>query len=381
MIQINRHNYEEFFLLYVDRELSPAAVTAVEQFIKDNPDLADELTALQQATLPLEDALVFDKTSLFRNAENEISLENSTEQFLLYVDDELTPAERQSVETFVLQHPSLQESFVQLKQTKLPAEHIPFPDKQLLYKKESDRKPVIYMRWVRMVAAAAVIAFGFFLWDFSGSTNIQANGEEALAALPNNNNKTNTINQSGEASGEIMEGKTPSTEIASTQKNDVIVPAATLPVNNSIQIAPKDLQANNTKLVAAIQPDVDLRTRPELIIEKQHTISSDDIVKPSINTKTLQEMVANATNTEREMMKIATPELEEPIDKEVLAQQVVYRELDTETDSNNKSLLIGSVEINKDKLRGFFRKAASIFKSKKSEEAQTSGTNPTRSLK
>lgn len=381
MIQINRHNYEEFFLLYVDRELSPAAVSAVEQFIKDNPDLADELTALQQATLPLEDALVFDKTSLFRNAENEISLENSTEQFLLYVDDELTPAERQSVETFVLQHPSLQESFVQLKQTKLPAEHIPFPDKQLLYKKESDRKPVIYMRWVRMVAAAAVIAFGFFLWDFSGSTNIQANGEEALAALPNNNNKTNTINQSGEASGEIMEGKTLSTEIASTQKNDVIVPAATLPVNNSIQIAPKDLQANNTKLVAAIQPDVDLRTRPELIIEKQHTISSDDIVKPSINTKTLQEMVANATNTEREMMKIATPELEEPIDKEVLAQQVVYRELDTETDSNNKSLLIGSVEINKDKLRGFFRKAASIFKSKKSEEAQTAGTNPTRSLK
>lgn len=379
MIQINRHNYEEFFLLYVDRELSPAAVTTVEQFIKDNPDLADELTALQQATLPLDDALVFDKTSLFRNAENEISLENSAEQFLLYVDDELTPAQRQSVETFVLQHPALQESFVQLKQTKLPAEHIPFPDKQLLYKKESDRKPVIYMRWMRMVAAAAVIAFGFFLWDYSGSTIIPANGEEALATLPNN--KTNTINQSGEASGEIMEGKTPSTEIASKQTDDVIVPIATSPVNNSIQIAPKDLQATNTKLIAAIQPDRDLNTRPELIIEKQNTISTDEIVKPTINTKNLQQMVANSAIAEREMMKIAAPELEEPMDKEVLAQQVVYRELDTETDSNNKSLLIGSVEINKDKLRGFFRKAASIFKSKKSEEAQTSGPNPTRSLK
>lgn len=381
MIQINRHNYEEFFLLYVDRELSPAAVTAVEQFIKDNPDLADELTALQQTTLPSDEALVFDKTSLFRKAENEISIDNSTEQFLLYVDDELTPAERQSVETFVLQHPSLQESFVQLKQTKLPAEHIPFPDKQLLYKTESDRKPVIYMRWMRMVAAAAVIAFGFFLWDFSGSTNIQANGEEALAAIPKNNSNTITTNPSGEASGELMKSQITSTEIASKQNNDVIVSAATLPVNNGIQIAPKDLQANNTKFVGTIQPDVDLRTKPELIIEKQNTISSDDIVKPSINTKNLQEMVANAAITEREMMKIAAPELEEPMDKEVLAQQVVYRELDTETDSNNKSLLIGSVEINKDKLRGFFRKAASIFKSKKSEEAQTSGSNPTRSLK
>lgn len=381
MIQINRHNYEEFFLLYVDRELSPAAVSAVEQFIKDNPDLADELTALQQATLPLEDTLVFDKTSLFRNAENEISLENSTEQFLLYVDDELTSAQRQSVETFVLQHPALQESFVQLKQTKLPAEHIPFPDKQLLYKKESDRKPVLYMSWMRMVAAAAVIAFGFFLWDFSGSTTIPANGEEALAALPKNNSKTITTDQSVEASGEIMERQIPLSAIASEQKDNVTLPAATLPVNNSIQIAPKDLQANNTKLIAAIQSDGDLKTRPELIIEKQNTISTNEIVKPAINTKNLQEMVANAAITEREMMKIAAPELEEPMDKEVLAQQVVYRELDTETDSNNKSLLIGSVEINKDKLRGFFRKAASIFKSKKSEEAQTSGTNPTRSLK
>ena len=178
-----------------------------------------------------------------------------------------------------------------------------------------------------------------------------------------------------------MEGKTLSSEIASKQKNDVIVPIATSPVNNSIQIAPKDLQANNTKLIAAIQPDRDLNTRPELIIEKQNTISTDEIVKPTINTKNLQQMVANSAIAEREMMKIAAPELEEPMDKEVLAQQVVYRELDTETDSNNKSLLIGSVEINKDKLRGFFRKAASIFKSKKSEEAQTSGPNPTRSLK
>jgi hypothetical protein len=45
---ITRHHYEEMFLLYVDNELSLADRRRVEDFIKENPDLREELVALHQ---------------------------------------------------------------------------------------------------------------------------------------------------------------------------------------------------------------------------------------------------------------------------------------------------------------------------------------------
>ena len=129
---INQYNYEEFFLLYVDNELSAADKQAVEQFVQANPDLAIELEMLKQMQLPAENILFTEKDGLYRNESEGINLANAEEQFLLYVDNELTDAERTKVETFVLQHPSVQESFTLLKQAKLQPESIVFANKEIL---------------------------------------------------------------------------------------------------------------------------------------------------------------------------------------------------------------------------------------------------------
>lgn len=360
MININRHNYEEFFLLYVDRELSAAERVAVEQFVQENPDLQHELEALQQ-TMLTED-IIFempDKSSLYKEETTGISLQNHSTHFLMYIDNELSATEKEAVETFVLQHPSLQESFMQWKQTKLPIEHIAFPDKELLYRSEErEKKPVAYMRWWRMAAAAAVIGFAFMVWTLSPNNLESGSGNETLIAknsteLPATDNKPSQNNV-------IADDQSLAPNATSENKKELATPD-----KNSAQTL---LVANTTNVIA----DEKINS-PALIIDNAGIVESNTMAKADIVVPDLTGITASKVIREDEMMRTeAKPES--------LMQQVVYRELDTESDSDNKSLLIGSVEINKDKLRGIFRKATSIFRSKRNEEERAE-TGPSRPLK
>jgi len=132
MITINRHNYETYFLLWVDGELSPEEMVAVERFISEHPDLADELALLQDTVLVPEEQIIFKgKDQLLKQSTNEITLSNYENWFLLFIDNELSLADRQKVELFILQHPNLQPEFELLVQTKLAPEEWVFNNKEV----------------------------------------------------------------------------------------------------------------------------------------------------------------------------------------------------------------------------------------------------------
>ena len=82
---INRSNYEEFFLLYVDNELSAEQRSEVEAFLILHPDLQDELDMLMGTQLNPE-TFSFNKSALFADKMKQNSMEES---LLLYMDDEL----------------------------------------------------------------------------------------------------------------------------------------------------------------------------------------------------------------------------------------------------------------------------------------------------
>jgi hypothetical protein len=66
-MNITRNNYEEYFILYMDNELTSEDRRQVELFVEGNPDLQEELNLLKQTQLVPDSSFVFaDKEQLLK---------------------------------------------------------------------------------------------------------------------------------------------------------------------------------------------------------------------------------------------------------------------------------------------------------------------------
>jgi len=165
-MNINRYNYEEYFLLYIDNELSLAERRALESFVEKNADLQKELLILQQSILKPDKNIVFyDKKALLRftSDEQSININNYEQFFIYYLDDELSRHEKAAVEQFIYRHPEFQGEFELIQQLRLsPDSSVPCPDKKGLYRFEKEQ-PVI-LPWWRIAAAAVILFITATLW-------------------------------------------------------------------------------------------------------------------------------------------------------------------------------------------------------------------------
>jgi len=359
---INRNNYEEYLLLYIDGELSSEDRLAVEAFLAANPDIQQELEVLQQAVLQPEENIAFEfKHQLYRKAAG-IDTTNYQEYFLLYVDNELNPAEQQAVETFVLQHPELQDEFTVLKQAVLPAETIVFENKELLYRKEEKRRPIIIsMRWAAL--AAAVIIGVIALVGVFNTGDTPANGNNGYAA----NGKGNADNSNG--------SNTNTADDNTGNTNATGVPAPGNNVNTAKSLMASTTGSNKTNGTVAntgkrnTVPAAQAPANQQLAVtEEQQTVTpsytAPAITNPVAVAPVTTPNVTNAVPDNNPVTKPSAATSDVASNNNTTVQNASYTEELDADDNKHKNLYVGALQINSSKVRGFFRKAGRILSSK-----------------
>ncbi len=146
-MKVTRHNYEEYFILYMDNELDSEDRELLEQFVSDNPDLKEELDWLLQSRLIPDNHVVFDnKEQLIKISDNSsINTTNYLEWLLLYTDNELSASEKYSVEEFLDAHPAIKKNLKFCKkQFRMLTRRLLSLIKKLLYRKAEKVHVIIF---------------------------------------------------------------------------------------------------------------------------------------------------------------------------------------------------------------------------------------------
>ena len=340
-MSINRHNYESFFLLYIDNELCATERYAVELFVKDNPDLQKELTMLQQTIVTADDITFNFKNQLLKS--EKISAQTE-ENLLLYIDGELNTNERKVFELALVSDKNVAAELALLQQTKLlPDTSIIFADKQSLYRKEDSR--LIPFGWWRLAAAAVFIGFG--IW---GTTVYLNSSNKAVV-------KETAVNKGEKPAGTIKN---------EPQKQ----PAVQSNIAASLQPIPVEIISKKS-----VQPPLHTK-QPAPVLEENKTLATEQKINSKPDNNLPKPYFENLNNRERnkngvaivtqQMQQISTnilttKDLEaKPAEANNNIYTTSFKDDNSDQNKDDRFILSGD-EPRKSKLDGFLRKAKRVL--------------------
>jgi hypothetical protein len=273
-MKIDINNYEEYFLLYIDNELSKQEKTEVEIFIRENEGFRREFEMLKKTVcIPEGGISLANKSFLFRKEAAFINDQNYEEIFVLYHDKELTANQRLETDRFLLSHPELAAEFELMGKVKLvPESDLVFADKKSLYRKENHGRviPIIY----RFLAAAVFIGFGF--WFFINQGNQQVLSDQIVARMSQNDTPTKSIIR--KEADPLNDSGLQSEELASAGKSKK---------KGNVSIKKNYVKPGNKTEIAAITP----KEKAEKISKKVSTDFIEQKAAQIVRTGTLKEPI------------------------------------------------------------------------------------------
>ena len=341
-MKINQHNYEHYFLMYIDNELSATERAEVSDFIMQHPNYANKLQELQQIKLSPDNIIYENKFSLYKLSEQD-------EQCIAYLENEMTKEEKESFENEISTDVYLQSNVKQWQATFItPPTTIEIDPnfKNSLYKKSSQIKPLwattSFKRWAS-VAAILVVVIGFNLFN--------TQNKQESPSFSNHN-----------------EAKTELNKAAVTETNNV---ADRNPTKSAIAL--------NKIKKGALSPIIPIRAQAQnenansnlnSLANKTFTETNDDaaialVPNAAINTQTMNETAALPMEMFPTTVSNINQEAKNNMEAIITPIQVQYSNIDT--DEEERSINIANIEIDGAKFRELSRKITTLFKRTKPE--------------
>jgi hypothetical protein len=353
-MNITRNNYEEYFILYMDNELTQEERGMVEAFVQLHPDLKEELELLLQYKFTPDTDIVFSgKEELLKGqAESIVNLSNYEEYLLLYIDNELNPAQAVAVEQFAAENLAVKKELDLLRFTRLQPETIVFPDKASLYRKE-EKVRALPVRWWRSAAAILILGLGLTtLWMTNRKT------DDSLAAGKNDTKgsiKTPAPIQPAADNDALANGADTTSRHQATGMESLAETKTTTPGTNG----QSNVKQQPNKQYDQPQPD-----KTDALANNQQQQGSNNLPKPVNNPNLVnpqQDIAVNPVSPNNNTKGILTkndvtnttgssPDIKQAVDFAVNRSNDM--EIETETAGNDGK---------KNKLRGFFRKVTRTF--------------------
>lgn len=376
---VNLHNYETYFLLYIDNELSATDKAAVELFIQQNPSYQQELTLLQNAKLVInentceesvEEKIIFeDKLSLYQISESDTAC-------LLYLEQEMSANEVAEFEEKLNKNTALQVSLAQWKKTLISQDNneIDYNEidknekldpafKYTLYKKEAEVisiKTKSLWGWNNTYRFASVAALLILWWGYQwlNPSSIILKKEmtpNVVIAKPvQTKNNAQDINNRSQASlnNPLRISKSSSSNSLVKSYNTTLT-AKNVLANNAIQV-PERMDKNQSVTFS--------NGIHELSTDVTNNLTNDlTNANESINARKNQSISKENESVLNENARLETTEALKLI-------PVSYKEMDLNTEEEERTLYIGNLELDAAKFREISRKLTAIFKRNKLEK-------------
>ena len=383
---VNVQNYETYFLLYIDNELSATEKAAVELFIQQNPSYQQELTLLQNAKLGFsentseesaEEKIIFeDKLSLYQISESDTAC-------LLYLEHEMLASEVAQFEEKLAKDPTLQISLSNWRKTLISHnynelgknekgyneigenEKLDPAFKYSLYKKEAElisikAKPL--WEWnntyrIASVAALLILWWGYQWLNTSSMISKKEMTPNVIVVNPVQTNNTAISKKSLEKNAQDVIYKSQ----ASLTNSSVISkssPSNSLVKSYNTRSIAKNVLANNTIQVPERMTESQRVTFDNRINELKNDLTN---ANESKNTRKNESIAKENESIVNENARLETTEAAKLI-------PVSYKEVDLHTEEEERTLYIGNLELDAAKFREISRKLTAIFKRNKLEK-------------